>query len=166
MNRKTKLEDLSNEIFYEVFDYLHMLDIFIGFSSLNQRIWHMLKSIPLHINISLANSRKQIDFLLSHLTFHEDQVISINTSDRIRDHSSVIHLLFNRHYFINLKSCKLLLIYSMTKLNNIIKQIGNLNKLVILQIYQPDRSDLNENNNDELTRILLTNKSLSLRVLK
>ncbi|CAF4368486.1 unnamed protein product, partial [Rotaria magnacalcarata] len=54
----------------------------------------------------------------------------------------------------------------MTKLDNIIKQIGNLNKLVILEIFQPDRSDLKENNNDELTRILLTNKASSLRSLK
>ncbi|CAF1019950.1 unnamed protein product [Adineta steineri] len=166
MNGKTHLEDLSNEIFCEIFDYLHMLHTFTGFALLNQRISNILKSIPLHINISFENSRQQIDFLLSHLTFHEDQVISINTLDRIRDHSSVIHLLFNRHNFTNLKSCKFVSIYSMTKLNNIIKQIGNLDKLVILQIYQPDRLDLNENNNDELTRILLTNKSLSLRSLK
>ncbi|CAF2103234.1 unnamed protein product [Rotaria magnacalcarata] len=117
--------------------------------------------------ISFGNSRQQIDFLLSsHLTFHDDQVISINILDRTRDDSSKIHLLFNRYNLINLKSCKFLSIYSMTKLDNIIKEIGNLNKLVILEIFQPDRSDLNENNNDELTRILLTNKSSSLRSLK
>ncbi|CAF2104816.1 unnamed protein product [Rotaria magnacalcarata] len=166
MNRKTHLEDLSNEIFFEIFDYLHMVHIFTGFTLLNKRISNILKSIPLHIVISFGNSRQQIDFLLYHLTFHEDQVISINILDRIRDHSSIIHVLFNRHNFINLKSCKFLSIHSMTKLNNIIKQIGNLNKLVILEIFQPDRADLNENENDELTRILLTNKSSSLRSLK
>ncbi|CAF3375041.1 unnamed protein product [Rotaria sp. Silwood1] len=166
MNRKTHLEDLSNEIFFEIFDYLHMLHIFTGFILLNKRISNILKSIPLHIVISFGNSRQQIDFLLSHLTSHEDQVISINILDRIRDHSSIIHLLFNRHNFINLKSCKFISIQSMTKLNNIIKQIGNLNKLVILELIQQDRKDLNENNNDELTRILLTNKSSSLRSLK
>ncbi|CAF1089055.1 unnamed protein product [Rotaria sordida] len=166
MNRRTHLEDLSNEILFEIFDYLHMLHIFTGFALLNKRISNILKSIPLHIVISFGNSRQQIDFLLSHLTFHEDQVISIKVLDKIRDQSSIIHLLFNRHNFINLKSCKFLSIHSITKLNNIIKQIANLNKLVILEIFQPDRSDLNENNNDELTRILLTNKSSSLRSLK
>ncbi|CAF3202291.1 unnamed protein product, partial [Rotaria sp. Silwood2] len=133
MNRKTHLEDLSNEIFFEIFDYLHMLHIFTGFTLLNKRISNILQSTPLHIVISFGNSRQQIDFLLYHLTFHEDQVISINILDRIRDHSSIIHVLFNRHNFINLKSCKFLSIHSMTKLNNIIKQIGNLNKLVILE---------------------------------
>ncbi|CAF2389001.1 unnamed protein product [Rotaria sp. Silwood2] len=166
MNRKTHLEDLSNEIFFEIFDYLHMLHIFTGFTLLNKRISNILQSTPLHIVISFGNSRQQIDFLLSHLTSHEDQVISINILDRIRDHSSIIHLLLNRHNFINLKSCKFISIQSMTKLNNIIKQIGNLNKLVILELIQPDRKDLNENNNDELTRILLTNKSSSLRSFK
>ncbi|CAF3200223.1 unnamed protein product [Rotaria socialis] len=111
MNGKTHLEDLSNEIFFEIFDYLHMLHTFTGFTLLNKRISNILKSIPLHMVISFGNFRQQINFLLSHLTFHEDQVISINIFDRIRD----------------------------------------LNKLVILEIFQPDRLDLNKNNNDELT---------------
>ncbi|CAF4284601.1 unnamed protein product [Rotaria sp. Silwood2] len=51
----------------------------------------------------------------------------------------------------------------MTRLGNIIKQIESLNTLVILQIFQPDRSDLNENDNDELTHRILTHKSSSLR---
>ncbi|CAF3219753.1 unnamed protein product [Rotaria sp. Silwood2] len=51
----------------------------------------------------------------------------------------------------------------MTRLGNIIKQIESLNTLVIRQIFQPDRSDLNENDNDELTHRILTHKSSSLR---
>ena len=105
MNIHTHLEDLSNEIFFEIFDYLHALDIFTAFTSLNQRISSILQSIPLRIIISPNNCRRQIDFLSSHLTFHDHQVISIKTYDTIRDDSSIISLLFNRHNFINLQSC-------------------------------------------------------------
>ncbi|CAF4845800.1 unnamed protein product [Rotaria sp. Silwood1] len=38
MKKMTPLEDLSNELFFEIFDYLHALDIFMAFSTLNQRI--------------------------------------------------------------------------------------------------------------------------------
>ncbi|CAF1021080.1 unnamed protein product [Rotaria sordida] len=163
MSIHTQLEDLSNEIFFEIFDYLHMFDIFTGFSLLNRRISSILQSIPLHIVITNEYYRRHIDFLSSHLTFHEHQVISINISDIIRDDSYIIRLLFNRHNFPNLKSCKLLSIDSMTKLGDIIKQIESFNRLVILEIFQPDHQDLNENNNDELTQIILTHKSSFLR---
>ncbi|CAF1954639.1 unnamed protein product [Rotaria magnacalcarata] len=117
--------------------------------------------LPVYIfERTLSSSNR---FLSSHLTFHEHQVISIKISDTIRDHSSIISLLFNRHKFSNLKSCKLLSINSMTRLCNIIKQIESLNTLVIFQIVQPDRPDLNKNDNDEFTRMILTHKSSSLR---
>ncbi|CAF1412526.1 unnamed protein product [Rotaria sordida] len=103
-----------------------MSDLFTGFTLFNRRISSILQAIPLHIVISREHCRRQIDFLSSHLTFHEHQVISINISDIIRDDSYIIRLLFNRHNFPNLKSCKLLSIDSMTKFGDIIKQIENL----------------------------------------
>jgi hypothetical protein len=106
MNIHTYLEDLSNEIFFEIFDYLDAFDIFTGFTSLNQRISSILQSIPLRIIISRNYYLAQIDFLSAHLTFHAHQVISLKIHDKIRDYSSVISLLFNRHNFINLQSCE------------------------------------------------------------
>ncbi|CAF4953276.1 unnamed protein product [Rotaria sp. Silwood1] len=163
MDVNTHLEDLSNEIFFEIFDYLHVLDIFTGFTLLNRRISSILQSIPLHIVISGKHCRRQIDFLSSHLTFHEHQVISINISDTIRDDSSIISLLFNRHNFSHLKSCKLVLINSMTTLGNVIEQLKSLNTLVLLEIFQQNLLDITENDNDEFSQILLTLKSSSLR---
>ncbi|CAF3809115.1 unnamed protein product, partial [Rotaria sp. Silwood1] len=163
MDVNTHLEDLSNEIFFEIFDYLHVLDIFTGFTLLNRRISYILQSIPLHIVISRKHCRRQIDFLSSHLTFHEHQVISINISDTIRDDSSIITLLFNRHNFSHLKSCKLVLINSMTTLGNVIEQLKSLNTLVLLEIFQQNLLDITKNDNDEFSQILLTLKSSSLR---
>jgi len=159
MDVNTHLEDLSNEIFFEIFDYLHIFDIFTGFTSLNRRISSILRLIPLHIVISREHRRHQIDFLSSHLIFHEDQVISIKVSDTISDDSFIISLLFNRHKFSNLKSCKLLSINSTARLGNVIEQIRSLSKLVLFKITQPQSEDLNENDNDEFTRMILTHKS-------
>ncbi|CAF1292936.1 unnamed protein product [Rotaria sordida] len=77
MNSHTYIEDLSNEIFFEIFDYLHALDIFTGFNLLNKRISSILQIISLHIIISYDHCHCQIDFLSSHLNYHSQQVISI-----------------------------------------------------------------------------------------
>ena len=161
MNIHTHLEDLSNELLFEIFDYLHALEIFIGFASLNQRISSILKFIPLRIIISPNNCLRHIDFLSSHLTFHAHQVISLEIYDTISDYSSVISLIFNRHNFINLQSCVFASIDPATKFENIFKQIESLNTLVTFTLYDPDLH-LNEKDKCDLTRMMLMHKSSSL----
>jgi hypothetical protein len=85
--------------------YVHALDIFTTFASLNKRILSILQSIRLHVIILNSRYDREIDFLSSHLTFHAHQVISLKCYDTIRHRSSIISLLFNRHHFINLQSC-------------------------------------------------------------
>jgi hypothetical protein len=162
MNIHTHLEGLSNEIFFEIFDYLDAFEIFTGFTSLNQRISSILQSIPLRIIISDDYSRHQIDFLSSYLTFHAHQVISLQIHDTIRDYSSVISLLFNRHNFINLQSCIFLSINSPTKFPNVLKQIQNLNRLVTFGLIVPCLN-INEKDKSDLARIIFMHKSSSLR---
>ncbi|CAF3590434.1 unnamed protein product [Rotaria sp. Silwood2] len=105
MNIYTRLEDLSNEIFFEIFDYFHALDIFTSFTSLNQRISSILQLIPLRIIISHNNCRRQIDFLSSYLTYHDDQVISLKIHDTILDYSSIINLLFSTEFLCSIVKC-------------------------------------------------------------
>ncbi|CAF4509431.1 unnamed protein product [Rotaria sp. Silwood2] len=163
MDTRTHLEDLSNEIFFEIFDYLHALDIFTAFGSLNKRISSILQSIPLRIIVSIIHCRNQIDFLSSHLTFHAHQVISIRMSDTIRDDTSMISLLFNRHNFINLQFCMLVTVHRSTKLDNFIKQIKTCDKLVSFNISNPDDETMNESDKCELVRTMFMHKSSSLR---
>ncbi|CAF0827827.1 unnamed protein product [Rotaria sordida] len=162
----TCLEDLSNEIFFEIFDYLHALDIFTAFASLNKRIQSILQSIRLHVNILNSHYDREINFLSSLLTFHAHQVISLKCYDTIRDHSSIISLLFNRHHFINLQSCIFILDNSSTELENVIKQVESLNRLVAFFIIQPHDKKINEKDKCDITRTILMNKSSSLRSIK
>ncbi|CAF1208371.1 unnamed protein product [Rotaria sp. Silwood1] len=86
MNSHTHIEDLSNEIFFEIFDYLHALDIFAAFNSLNKKISFISQIISLRGIISNDYCHRQIDSLSSYLKFHSHQVISIKTYDPIRDY--------------------------------------------------------------------------------
>ncbi|CAF4243328.1 unnamed protein product, partial [Adineta steineri] len=162
MESHTRFEDLSNEIFFEIFDYFDALDIFASFSLLNRRISSILQSISLHIVILKKHCRHQIDLLSSYLIFHDQQVTSIKIFDTIRDDSSIISLLFNRHNFINLKSCIFYAIDSSTRLDNVIKQIKNLHQLISFTLYQHNNNLSNDDTND-FTHTLLMHKSSFIR---
>ncbi|CAF1218153.1 unnamed protein product [Adineta steineri] len=154
MGTETRLENLPNEIFLEILDYLHALDIFSAFGSLNKRISSIFQSTPLRIIISQTHCRNQVDFLSSYLTFHAHQVISIKINDTIRDDTSIISLLFNRHDFINLQFCKFIRIDQSTKLNNVIQRIKNFDKLVSFKIANLNDITMNENDKYELARTI------------
>ncbi|CAF0995708.1 unnamed protein product [Adineta steineri] len=145
MGSHTRFGDLSNEIFFEIFDYFDALDIFASFSLLNRRISSILQSISLRI-----------------LTFHDQQVTSIKIYDTICDGSSKISVLFNRHNFINLKSCIFYAIDSSTRLDNVIKQIKNLHQLISFTLYQ-NNNNLNNDDTNNFTHTLLMHKSSFIR---
>ncbi|CAF3168625.1 unnamed protein product [Rotaria sp. Silwood2] len=157
------LEDLSNEIFFELFDYLHALDIFTAFASLNKRISSILQSIALHVIILNNHYDQEINFLSSHLTFHAHQVISLKCYDTIRDRSSIISLLFDRHHFINLQSCIFMLDKPSNQFENVLKQIENLNRLVSFFVIQPDYKKISETDKCDITRTTFMNTLSSLR---
>ncbi|CAF4202893.1 unnamed protein product, partial [Rotaria sordida] len=73
MDKNTKFEYLPNEIFFEIFDHLDAFEIFTGFTLLNKRMSSILQLIPLHLVISSNYSRRQVNFISSHLTFHAQQ---------------------------------------------------------------------------------------------
>jgi hypothetical protein len=163
MDRNTHLEALSSEIFFEIFDYLHALDIFTAFSSLNRRISSILQIIPLRVVISWNHRRYHVDYLSSHLTSHAHQVISVNIFDTIDDDSSIVNLLFSQHKFINLQSCTFISIHPSTKLENVIEQIKTFNRLVSFNILHPTNEKLNENAKKNLLETIFMHKSPSLR---
>ena len=134
MNAVTQLEDLSNDIFFEIFEYLHALDLFMAFSSLNRRIASILSSTPLRVVISKLHCRYQMRFLSSQLIDHTDQVISISLQDRLRDCSSVIPFLFNQHTFINLRWCRFFHIHPSSNLHHVMQKLQSLTKLVAVRV--------------------------------
>jgi hypothetical protein len=137
MNRLTKFEDLSTEIFIEILDYLHAIDIFAAFGSLNRRISSILRSIYLSVIITSKHHPWHIKLLSNHLIIHADQVISFSINDDTQDRSSAINLLFRRHRFDNLRSCRLKISCSFYKLTSFIQQLESLTNLQSVYIIQP-----------------------------
>jgi hypothetical protein len=163
MNNITQLEDLSNDLFLEIFDYLHALDLFMAFSSLNNRISSILSLTPLHIVISKLHRQHQLQFLSSYLTHHAHQVISVSIHDQLHDFSSVISFIFDRHTFHNLRSCKFYCIHLSSEFDTVIEKLKSLNKLVSFGIVQPQNIVLSDANKQHLSKAILTHQSTHLR---
>jgi hypothetical protein len=136
MANSTQLEELSNEIFCSIFDYFDAYDLFFAFSSLNSRISSILKLPRLHVIIHPTDIHYQMKFLCRHLKFYSDQVISLKIHDKIRDQANVVAYLFNRHSFINLRSCILYNIQSSAELKTTIKQLKKHRHIISFHIVQ------------------------------
>jgi len=162
MDNITQFEDLSNELFFEIFEYFHALDLFITFSSLNKRISSILSVTQLHIIITKLHCHYQMQILSSYLTHHAHQVISITLEDQLRDFTSVISFFFNQHTFENLRSCRFHSICPSSNLTDVLQKINNLNKLVAFRISQPKDIPLSNEIKQELTTTILTCKSFKL----
>ncbi|CAF5101108.1 unnamed protein product [Rotaria sp. Silwood1] len=133
MKKITRLEDLFSELFFEIFDYLHALDVFTAFSTLNQRIILILSSIPLRIVVSSYHCHHQIKFLSSNLIDHTHQVVSVSLEDFVHDFTSVISFFFIRHTFENLELCALYSSHWSIQIRTALQQFKNLIKLKSLR---------------------------------
>lgn len=166
MENPTLLEKLSNEIFCEIFDHLNAFDLLFAFSSLNSRISSILKLIRLHIIIPSTYFRDQIEFLSHHLTVHSDQVISLNIYDQICDQTNVVAYLYNRHAFLNLRSCIFWDLHSSPKLENIVKQLKEQTQMVsfhVVQDFDPQQDKLCRSHAHLFSQKILLNTPSTLR---
>ena len=163
MNKLTKFENLSTEIFIEIFDYLHAIDIFAAFGSLNRRISSNLFAIYLRVIITSKHHLRHIELLSNHLTIHADQVISLSINDDTKDRSSAIDLLFQRHRFDNVRSCIFKISCSLSKLTSFIQQLKNPTNLQSVYIIQPYSLLSQSNKQDSSCSILSRLRSSALR---
>ncbi len=83
----TCLEDLSNELFYEIFDYLDGCHIHQSFSNLNSRFQHLLTHsyLPLKINFS-SKSNSTVEHRCRHVIIpNKHRIISLH----LHEHSLI-----------------------------------------------------------------------------
>jgi hypothetical protein len=146
MNQLTKFEDLSSEIVMEIIDYLHAIEIFYAFGSLNRRMSSILHLIRLNVLITSEHDRCHLKVLSNHLQTHADQVISFLIIDDTQDRSPIINILFQRHQFVNLRSCLLKISSSFNELTNFIKQTESLTNFQSINVIQSHMfgSELNQ----------------------
>lgn len=77
------MEYLSNEIFYEIFEYLDACDIFNGFSNLNNRFQILLNhpSLRLKMNIQFKTISQFQDHCLKYILPNQHRIISLHLTD-------------------------------------------------------------------------------------
>ena len=163
MHPFTRFEDLPNDLFLEIFEYLHALDLFTAFAFLNQRISTLFYSTSLHVVICKLHSYQQMKFLSSHLIDHAHQVISLSLEDELRDYSSVISYFFYQHTYTNLRSCQFLAVQQTSNFNHVIDKLQQLTKLVSFRIIQSQKCSLSSLTKDKLVEVLFTHRSSTLR---
>jgi hypothetical protein len=166
MSNITQFEDLSNELFLEIFEYLHALDLFRAFSSLNNRVASILSDARLHIVISKLHCRHQVEFLSSYLTQHAHQVISVSIQDQLYDFPSIIPFFFNQHTFSNLRSCAFYSICPSAKLDTVFEKLENLSKLVSFRLLQPNDISLSDDVKKKFGQTFMMHRSLKLRSIE
>jgi hypothetical protein len=75
----TCIEDLSNEIFYEIFEYLDGCEIYKAFFNLNSRFQHLItySSLPLKIKLS-SNSMSEVeDYIKNIIIPNRERILSL-----------------------------------------------------------------------------------------
>ena len=70
--KTTRLEYLSNELFYEIFEYLDSIDVYQAFFNLNSHFNNLLDKSPIPLKMKLNSAMK------TELSYHCDTVIKSN----------------------------------------------------------------------------------------
>jgi hypothetical protein len=74
------IENLSNEFFYEIFDYLNGYEIYQSFSNLNYRFQQLLNSSSLLFKIKLDHSTSEEIFMKQIILLNRHQIFSFHIS--------------------------------------------------------------------------------------
>ncbi|CAF1179663.1 unnamed protein product [Rotaria sordida] len=75
------IENLCDELFYEIFDYLNGCELYYAFSNLNSRFQQLINSSSLLLKLKLIYSRTQEIFMNNYqqvLCFNKNQILSIH----------------------------------------------------------------------------------------
>jgi hypothetical protein len=143
-----EIEILSNEIFYEIFEYLDGFDIYKGFSNLNSRFQQLISSSSLLLRVSL-NQKSELDMKYrcqAVIIPNKYRIISLQLSNSKHIKEFFTYCTVDET-FHRLESLKLidLSIYDLMPILFYLRSLPHLRVLTIaLQSYHDFSTDLNE----------------------
>jgi hypothetical protein len=131
----TSIENLSNEVFYEIFDYLDGRDIYDAFSNLNSRIQQLITSPSLILKIEFFRSshpdmKHRCEYVIIP---NKHRIISLLIWDQVLIDQFFIHCIIDET-FIRLESICLCEV-SINKLIIILFYLKSLPRLFALTIF-------------------------------
>ena len=134
-NCKSTLEDLSAELFYEIFEYFHFHELYQSFSNLNRRIENYLTQLP-NISVDICPYRHA----LTTINLNEKQIANVKSIKfdvwRDEEHHVIpdFFIQYSLQSFVQLRSLTLLSITSNIEFPLIINQLSLLPFLTFLKI--------------------------------
>ncbi|UJR34338.1 hypothetical protein I4U23_021741 [Adineta vaga] len=139
--KKSQLEDLSNELFFDIFDYLTLDDLYNGFYNLNNRFNKLIK----YSNNKILIINEKLNFLLIELYKFQTKHLILNTLYEfdLKQFSNIHSLIIrNRNYIEQIHSSNFPYLINLT--------------LILKSNYKPPIKLINE---------IFSNQFLSLRYL-
>ncbi|CAF1658602.1 unnamed protein product, partial [Adineta ricciae] len=94
----SKIEDLPNEIWLEIFDYFNWFDLFSSFYCLNKRIWHLLmciKTLSVHSTYPKKSPSDQFKRTYSQVVSNHSYNESFNITKQFNSFSGLSSLIAN-----------------------------------------------------------------------
>jgi predicted transcriptional regulator len=135
-NRRTILEDLSTELFFEIFDFFHFIELYHTFSNLNRRIDDYLVQLS-NICLKIYSEKYELTTTLTEKHLLSIRSIKFNTNTWVEEDDHKLEEFFIQYplnSFQKLRSLTLRSIISSTELPVIIKQLPLLSNLTFLNI--------------------------------
>ncbi|CAF1365215.1 unnamed protein product [Adineta steineri] len=103
----THIEDLSNEIFYEIFEFIDYYDLYNAFSNLNNRFQNLFNYpyLSLSTNIEHTSASEVEKYYTQFITPNKHRIVSLYFNDRLYINNSqssyIIDSSFNRLQSLN-----------------------------------------------------------------
>ncbi|CAF1644744.1 unnamed protein product, partial [Didymodactylos carnosus] len=155
------LENISNELFVEICDYLDVYDIYYSFYNLNLRMNQIINSLNVHVNLHYS-SKQRFDycckFILPYL-YNSLVYLTLSNEETIGQILLFTNI-FPLENFIRLRSLTLLGIKT-NDLHYILPKLSNLNYLSYINV---EVEDLLEN--ESICQYLINNQHRSLNICK
>ncbi|CAF0808945.1 unnamed protein product, partial [Adineta ricciae] len=151
IHSRTKVENLANELFYEIFSYLDLYDVYKAFYNLNARFQNLLinSTLPLNVNLSTM-SRKAFQSYHRHMIMsNKHRIASMSISNPF-----IVDLVFSPVRTVSHYNRLEMLVFNQIKskyLINILHYLSYLPDLKSLTIIPADELS---NRNEVLVKIL------------
>jgi hypothetical protein len=142
---KTCIENLSNELFYEIFDYLDVYNIYKSFLNLNDRFRHLITSpsFALKIHLHSEEQTKLIQTCEKIIIPNRQRILSLNLENNSTINDFFTYCIIDSS-FINLQS----IILKSVDTDNCMMSLfylKSLPRLFVLTIYINEREHCNLN---------------------
>ena len=141
----TSLEDLPNELFLEIFDYLTLQDIFIGFYGLNSRFNQFIAFCCLRgfITHSTKENNIYLKHILSYIPSWQIHTLKLWHNSSYEQLLSEFPNNLNNVHTLVLRRLKSL---SFHQCHQLVKRFGSLQKLSLVDFHTPHVDWLEDNN--------------------